>query len=151
MQVDLVIFMEVVMLDYKVTSIEKKDENKIYKLLASEINDSKLIIRIRQHIRKGIAYKMIVGTEIKAIFMAMDFNTHYSLSYYFVKEDVRKKMPSLFFFLHCINKIKDKPIYIKANKNLSDYERYFVPTTEKNIYKFKGLREDARWAELLKL
>ena len=79
MQVDSVIFMEAVMLDYKITSIEKKDENKIYKLLASEINDSKLIIRIRQHIRKGIAHKMIAGTEIKAIFMAMDFKDRKSV------------------------------------------------------------------------
>jgi hypothetical protein len=141
--------MEVAMVEYDITKITQQDTQEVYKLLCSEIKEPKLLVNIKNHIRHAFAYKMVVEGKIQAVMLAKKFPAHYSLSYYFVVEDMRKKMPSLFFFLHSMDKLKGLPVYIKANKNLSLYERYYEPCGD-GIYKFKGLREDETWAELLK-
>lgn len=149
MQVGLATFMEAAMLEYDITPISQKDIHEVYKLFHTEIKDPKLMVNIKNHIRHGLAYKMVVGGKIEAAMLAKKFPTHVSLSYYIIAEQRRKKLFSLFFFLFCVKKMQGLPIYIKANKNFSDYERYFEHTGG-GVYKFKGLREDASWAELLK-
>lgn len=137
------------MLEYDIAQISQQDINEVYKLFYTEIKEPKLLVNIKNHIRHEIAYKMVVDGKIEAVMLAKKFPKHFSLSYYIVAEQRRKKMPSLFFFLFCVKKMQGLPIYIKANKNLKDYERYFEKCGS-GVYKFKGLREDASWAELLK-
>lgn len=149
MQVGLATFMEAAMLEYDISQITQKDTQEVYKLFHTEIKDPKLIVNIKNHIRHGLAYKMVVGGKIEAAMLAKKFPTHVSLSYYIIAEQRRKKLFSLFFFLFCVKKMQGLPIYIKANKNFSDYEQYFEKH-DGDTYKFKGLREDASWAELLK-
>lgn len=142
-------FMEAAMLEYDISQITQKDTQEVYKLFHTEIKDPKLMVNIKNHIRHGLAYKMVVGGKIEAAMLAKKFPTHVSLSYYIIAEQRRKKLFSLFFFLFCVKKMQGLPIYIKANKNFSDYEQYFEKH-DGDTYKFKGLREDASWAELLK-
>lgn len=149
MQAVLATFMEAAMLEYDITPISQKDIHEVYGLFKYEVKDPKLLVNIKSHIRHELAYKMVVGGKIEAAMLAKKFKTHYSLSYYIIAPQRRKKMPSLFFFLFCVKKMQALPIYVKANKNLKDYERYFEHTGD-GIYKFKGLREDASWAELLR-
>lgn len=137
------------MSEYEIVKLCQQDVYEVYKLLGSEIKEPKLLINIKNHIRHHLAYKMVKGGSVKGVMLARKFEKHYSLSYYLIEEGTRRKMPSLFFFLFCIKKMQPLPIYVKANKNLKDYERYFEHSGG-GIYKFKGLREDASWAELLK-
>lgn len=149
MQVGLATFMEAAMLEYEIEKISQHDTHEVYKLFHTEIKDPKLLKNIKDHIRHGISYKMVVDGRIEAAMLAKKFPTHVSLSYYIIAEQKRKKLFSLFFFLFCVKKMQGLPIYIKANKNFSDYEQYFEKH-DGDTYKFKGLREDASWAELLK-
>ncbi|QDF28993.1 hypothetical protein [Halarcobacter anaerophilus] len=138
------------MLDYKITPISENDAYTINKTLLKELKDKRLFKNILMHIRKGIAIKLEDNSEIAGFCLAKEFNTHFSLSYYYIYEKHRKKIGSFFFFSHCLTKMKNKPIYVQKNKNYKMYERYFNTTTQKGIIRFKGLREDSQWVELLK-
>ena len=79
---------------------------------------------------------------ILGVFLAKRFNTHYSLSYYYLSEEVRRKPITLHFFLFCTKKLNPLfDIYIKKNKNYETYSRYFSATQDKEILKFSGLRD----------
>ena len=140
--------MEAVMLDYKITPISENDAYIINKTLLKELKDKRLFKNILMHIRKGIAIKLEDNGEIAGFCLAKEFNTHFSLSYYYIYENHRKKIGSFFFFSHCLTKMKNKPIYVQKNKNYKMYERYFSTTIQKGIIRFKGLREDSQWVGL---
>jgi hypothetical protein len=142
--------MEVAMLDYKITPINKADAYKINKALLKELKDRKLLKNVLMHIKKGIAIKLECDGEIAGFCLALEFQTHFSLSYYYIYSEHRRKMGSFFFFSHCLSKMKNKPIFVQKNKNYEMYKRYFNITAENEIIQFKGLREDMQWAELLK-
>lgn len=138
------------MLDYKITPIIKSDAYKINKALLKELKDRKLLKNVLMHIKKGIALKLEYDGEIAGFCLAMEYQTHFSLSYYYIYSEHRRKMGSFFFFSHCLSKMKNKPIFVKKNKNYEMYRRYFNETSQESIIKFKGLREETQWAELLK-
>lgn len=150
MHQDLVIFMEVVMLDYKISPINKNDAYIINKTLLKELKEKNLLKKIIIHVRKGIALKLTHKEKIVGFCLAKEFNRHFSLSFYYIYDEHRKKMVSFFFFAHCINKMKGKPIFVQKNKNHKLYKKYFEETEQEGILLFKGLREDAKWAESLK-
>jgi hypothetical protein len=142
--------MGVVMLDYKITPINKSEAYKINKALLKELKDRKLLKNVLMHIKKGIALKLEYDGEIAGFCLAMEYPTHFSLSYYYIYEEHRKKMGSLFFFMHCLDKMKNKPVFVKKNKNYEMYKRYFHITQQDGILQFKGLREDMQWVALLR-
>lgn len=142
--------MEVVYMLFDIEQVTNKDVFEINKILIKEVGKTS-IKEIKNHIRKGIALKLVdENGRLAAFCLAKEFDTHFSLSYYFILEEQRKKYPSLFFFLHCFYKLKSKPIFIKKNKNFEQYSKYFEKTKDENILRFKNLREDEQWVELLK-
>lgn len=142
--------MDHVMLDYKISPIQKTDAYEINKTLLKEVKDRKLLKNILMHIRKGIALKLEYKGEIAGFCLAREYETHFSLSYYYILPYFRRKMVSFFFFAHCLNKMKNKGIFVQKNKNYAMYKKYFNTTEDDGVLYFKGLREDSQWAELLK-
>lgn len=136
--------------DYKIERLTQKDIFLVGKILSKELNYVGFSKHVKEHIRHCISYKMEENGEMKAFFMVKKFQKNYSLTHFYIDESIRKKKPAFFFFLFCIKKMQGLPIYIKANKNLKDYERYFKKTEKENIYLFEGLRKESEWAELLK-
>lgn len=134
---------------YKIEKIEKKDIQKINKVLIKEIGKSQ-IKHLEECRRKGIVYKLVVENEILAFCLAYEYEEYISLSYFFVEEKIRRKLQSLFFILFCFDKMTHKPIYIKQNKNLKDYKRYFEKTEDRGIWLFTGFRKDIEWVEKLR-
>jgi len=143
--------MGVLELSFKIVPIKKEDIFAINKIIKSEVKKDQTT-NIKTHIRRGIAYKMIdeKSKNIAAFCLAYELDTHFSLSYYYVFEDYRRKLPSIFFFMFCLEKMKNKNIYVKKNKNYDQYKTYFTQINE-NILRFQGLKDNAKWADLLKV
>lgn len=135
-------------MSYKIFSINKKDIKEINKILIREIG-TKEIKEIKESLKNGFAKKITVENKIVGFCLATEFTTHISLSYYYLKDEIRKKPMSLFFFAYCFSKLSHKPIYVKKNRNFDMYSRYFEKTEDEEIIKFKNLREETEWAELL--
>jgi len=117
---------------YKIRAAHKLDETRFYNFLKSEVEDKNLYKNIKEHIRKGVAYKIQDKTgNIKGVFLAMKFKEHISLSYFLVSKDLRCKPISLKFFLKCMYELKpDLPIYAIKNKNYETYKSYFKQSCE---------------------
>lgn len=147
---DLEIFMGAVMSEYRIVPLKKSDAYTINKTLIKELKDKKLFKNVIMHLRKGIALKLEYDGKIAGFFLAKEFQTHFSMSYYYIYPNHRRKMCSFFFFMHCLDKMKHKAIFVKKNHNYKLYERYFHTTIENNIIQFKGLREEEQWVALLK-
>jgi hypothetical protein len=141
--------------NYKIRKAHKLDNQRFYNLLSSEVDNKTLVKDIKDHIRNETCFKLQNETgEVLGVFLCKRFKTHYSLSYFFLKEEVRRKPIALKFFLHCTSKLNPLvPIYIKKNKNLETYARYFETTQDEDILRFKGLRDtnlDEKIKEALK-
>lgn len=142
MQVDWVTFMEQHISQYKIRKTHKLDNQRIYNLLYKEVENPNLMKDIREHIRNDLSYKLTDGQKILGLFLVKRFDSYFSLSYYYLDESIRKKPISLKFFLQCIGRLNPLiPIYIKSNKNINLYDRYFEKTERDGILKFKGLRD----------
>lgn len=137
-------------MEFKIEPIKKDDLCEINKVLIKEIGKSQ-IKRLKAHLKSRLSFKLIdENSKICAFCLAFDCNTHFSLSYYYVYENHRRKWQSFFFFSYCFLKMKDKSIFVKKNKNYEQYKRYFENTSQKDIIKFKSLREDREWVALLR-
>ena len=135
--------------DYKIEPIGQKDMPSLSRVLLKELDYKDFTKHVKEHVRRGIAYKMVQDGNMVAFFLAKRFEKNYSLTHFFLDERVRKKKGAFFFFLYCLRKIQGLPIFIEANKNIKEYERYFKKTSQKNVYLFEGLRKETEWAELL--
>ena len=136
-------------MSFKIVAIEKKDLLEINKILIKEIGSSQLP-HLKECLRKGYAKKILKNSEIVGFCLLLEYTTHISLSYYYILEEYRRKPISLFFFINIFSQINHKEIYIKKNKNLEQYTKYFETTEKDGILKFTNLRKDYEWAELLK-
>ncbi len=130
--------------DYEIKQIGMCDVYEIKNILIPEISgimsDRDITKNIIRHINKGMALKLVSENRMLAFWMSLDKGNFISLSHFYATTEIRKKYPLFFFFMNCLHKTNKKPIYIYANKNIQDYERYFEPTKKKNLYRFVGLR-----------
>lgn len=135
--------MGVVYLSYKIRKSHKLDAQRFFNLLKTEVDNKDLFNEIKEHIRHGVCFKLQdKDGNILGVFLCKKYKTHYSLSYYFLKEEVRKKPISLIFFMHCMARLNPLfEVFIMKNKNYQTYSRYFTPTNDENILKFSGLRD----------
>ena len=136
-------------MSFKIMPIEKKDLLEINKTLITEIGSTQLS-HLKECLRKGYARKLTIDNKIIGFCLLLEYTTHISLSYYYISEEYRKKPIGLFFFMNIFCQINHKPIYIKQNKNIIQYERYFQKTSKSGVLKFTNLRKDFEWVELLK-
>lgn len=141
--------MEALKLDYKVRAMHKLDDTRVYNFLKNEVEINTLAKEIKEHIRKGICYKLQNEKgEIKGVFMAMQYKEHTSLSYYLLSDEVRMKPIGFKLFLIGISKLNPLlPIFVKKNKNYDTYRNYFKELDDEYLL-FQGLRQDKYIKEL---
>lgn len=150
--------MEAVQSEYKCRKMHKLDFQRVFTFLNPHVENLTLLKDIKDHIRHGDCYKLQNNDGlILGVFLAKKFDTHYSLSYYYLSEEVRRKPITLYFFLFCTKKLNPLfELYINKNKNYETYSKYFSPTKDENILKFTGLRDSTlddkfkgvlQWAE----
>lgn len=142
-------------MSYKIRKTHKLDNQRIYNLLCSHVENNNLVKDIKEHIRNDTSFKLQDEEgNVLGVFLAKRFKNFYSLSYYFLKEEVRRKPITLKFFIYCTSRLNPLvPLYIMKNKNFETYSRYFEQTEDENILKFIGLRDssvDDKIKEVLK-
>lgn len=136
--------MEALKLDYKIRAMHKLDDIRVYNFLRDELDIKTLSKEIKEHIRKGICYKLQNEKgEIKGVFMATHFKEHTSLSFYLLSEEVRMKPIGFKLFLVGMSKLNPiLPIFVKKNKNYNMYKKYFIDWGTDDLLLFKGFGKD---------
>ena len=96
-------------MSYKIRKSHKLDAQRFFNLLKTEVDNKDLTKDIKEHIRHGVCFKLQDEEgNVLGVFLCMKFKTHYSLSYYFLKEEVRRKPISLIFFFKCVRNLNPR-------------------------------------------
>ena len=130
----------------EIKKVEYKDAIEIKKLLVNSpsiINTSRLLPEILEHIEKDgcVANKIEKDGNVLGVWLSKEFDTHTSLSYLFIKEELRKKPIVLELFMKSLVQINNsKPLLLSA-KDTTGFEKYVkLVDKKKNLYEFKGFR-----------
>ena len=130
----------------EIKKVEYKDAIEIKKLLVnspSVVNTSRLLPDILEHIEKDgcIANKIEKDGNVLGVWLSKEFDTHTSLSYLFIKEELRRKPIVLELFMKSLVQISSsKPLLLSA-KDTTGFEKYVKLIDKKNnLYEFKGFR-----------
>lgn len=130
----------------EIKKVEYKDAIEIKKLLVdsnSIVSTSRLLPEILEHIEKDecIANKIEKDGNVLGVWLSKEFDTHTSLSYLFIKEELRKKPIVLELFMKSLVQINNsKPLLLSA-KDTTGFEKYVkLVDKKKNLYEFKGFR-----------
>lgn len=107
------------------------------------LNTSSLLRDVVGHIGKSECIAKVMTNEGKlvGVWLSKEFETHTSLSFFFIAEEFRKKMCVLQFFQECFSKVTiSKPMFIGA-KDITGFEKYVVAVEgNPDVYAFKGFR-----------
>lgn len=130
--------MEVVFRDASIS-----DAVKINALLkkSSAINTDTLLRDVISHIGKDNSVAKVIDSDngILGVWMSKEFDTHTSLSFFYIHEDIRRRIELYMFFKHCFALVNvDKPLMI-STRDVTGFERY-VEKVGDELYQFVGLR-----------
>ena len=130
----------------EIKEVEYKDAINIKKLLVSSpsiVNTWRLLPEILEHTDKEncVAKKVVDGDKILGIWLSKEYETHTSLSYFYVADEIRRKSIVIEFFMSCMVLIcKYKQLVVCAN-DTTGFSRYVEPIEgQKDTYVFKGFR-----------
>lgn len=130
----------------EIKKVEYKDAINIKKMLVNSpsiVSSGKLLPEILEHIDKEgcVAKKIVDGDMLLGIWLSKEYETHTSLSYFYVADEIRRKSIVIEFFMSCMVLIsKDKSLVICA-KDTTGFSRYVEPIEgQKDTYVFKGFR-----------
>ena len=132
---------------YSIEEVNFKDSVEIKKLLMNSksiaVSKGKLLQEILMHIenKDSVAMKITRDGKILGVWLSKEFETHTSLSYFYVDEEIRRKSIVIEFFMSCMVLIsKDKSLVICA-KDTAGFGKYVEPIEgQKDTYVFKGFR-----------
>jgi hypothetical protein len=123
----------------KLEPMKVRDIDEVVAILQPITGDSKIRRRIKQHIRDGLCRIMRDSDNVVcALAMAISDGINVSLSYYWVREDKRKSLASLWLFMGVFPYFKDRNVYIHS-EDVSTFKEYVEPTKKKNEYRFIGV------------
>ena len=130
----------------EIEKVEYKDAISIKKMLvnsSSIVSTGKLLPEILEHIDKEgcVAKKIVDGDRLLGVWLSKEYETHTSLSYFYMADEIRRKSIVIEFFMSCMVLIsKDKSLVICA-KDTTGFSRYVEPIEgQKDTYVFKGFR-----------
>ena len=130
---------------YSIEEVNFKDSVEIKKLLMNSksiaVSKGKLLQEILMHIenKDSVAMKITRDGKILGVWLSKEFETHISLSYFFIAEELRAKSIVIEFFMKClILTNRDKPIII-TTKDTTGFSKY-VEKINETQYLFKGFR-----------
>ena len=130
----------------EIKKAEYKDAIEIKKLLVNSpsiVNTGRLLPEILEHIEKDgcVANKIEKDGNILGVWLSKEFDTHTSLSYLFIAEELRKKPIVLEFFMKSLVQISNSKPLVLSTKDTTGFEKYVKLIDEKkNLYEFKGFR-----------
>ena len=130
----------------EIKKVEYKDAIGIKKLLVdsnSIVSTSRLLPEILEHIEKDecVANKIEKDGNVLGVWLSKEFDTHTSLSYLFIKEELRRKPIVLELFMKSLVQISNSKPLVLSTKDTTGFEKYVKLIDEKkNLYEFKGFR-----------
>ena len=130
----------------EIKKVEYKDAIEIKKLLVNSpsiVNTSRLLPEILEHIEKDgcVANKIEKDGNILGVWLSKEFDTHTSLSYLFIEEDLRRKSIVLELFMKSLIQISNSKPLLLSTKDTTGFEKYVKLIDKKNnLYEFKGFR-----------
>ena len=130
----------------EIKKAEYKDAIEIKKLLVNSpsiVNTGRLLPEILEHIEKDgcVANKIEKDGNILGVWLSKEFDTHTSLSYLFIAEELRKKSIVLELFMKSLVQISNSKPLVLSTKDTTGFEKYVKLIDKKNnLYEFKGLR-----------
>ena len=130
----------------EIKKVEYKDAIEIKKLLVNSpsiVNTGRLLPEILEHIdRKGcVANKIEKDGNVLGVWLSKEFDTHTSLSYLFIKEELRRKPIVLELFMKSLVQISNSKPLLLSTKDTTGFEKYVKLIDKKNnLYEFKGFR-----------
>ena len=130
----------------EIKKVEYKDAIGIKKLLVdsnSIVSTSRLLPEILEHIEKDecVANKIEKDGNVLGVWLSKEFDTHTSLSYFFTKEELRKKPIVLELFMKSLVQISNSKPLVLSTKDTTGFEKYVKLIDEQNnLYEFKGFR-----------
>ena len=130
----------------EIKKVEYKDAIEIKKLLVNSpsiVNTGRLLPEILEHIDKEgcVANKIEKDGNILGVWLSKEFDTHTSLSYLFIAEELRKKSIVLELFTKSLIQISNSKPLVLSTKDTTGFEKYVKLVDEKNnLYEFKGFR-----------
>ena len=130
----------------EIKKVEYKDAIEIKKLLVdsnSIVSTSRLLPEILEHIEKDecVANKIEKDGNVLGVWLSKEFDTHTSLSYLFIAEELRRKSIVLELFMKSLIQISNSKPLVLSTKDTTGFEKYVKLIDEKNnLYEFKGLR-----------
>lgn len=130
----------------EIKEVEYKDAINIKKLLVSSpciVNTGRLLPEILEHTDKEncVAKKVVDGDRLLGVWLSKEYETHTSLSYFYIAEEIRLKRIVLEFFMSCVVLTNNsKPMTI-STKDISGFNKYVQPIEgQEDMYIFKGFR-----------
>ena len=130
----------------EIKKVEYKDAIEIKKLLVNSpsiVNTSRLLPEILEHIEKDgcVANKIEKDGNVLGVWLSKEFDTHTSLSYLFIEEDLRRKSIVLELFMKSLIQISNSKPLLLSTKDTTGFEKYVKLIDKKNnLYEFKGFR-----------
>ena len=130
----------------EIKKVEYKDAIEIKKLLVNSpsiINTSRLLPEILEHIEKDgcVANKIENDGNILGVWLSKEFDTHTSLSYLFIREELRRKSIVLELFMKSLVQTSNSKPLVLSTKDTTGFEKYVKLIDKKNnLYEFKGFR-----------
>ena len=130
----------------EIKKVEYKDAIEIKKLLVNSpsiVDTGKLLPEILEHIDKDgcVANKIVDGDMLLGIWLSKEYETHTSLSYFYVADEIRRKSIVIEFFMSCIVLIDKNKQLVMCAKDTTGFSRYVEPIEgQKDTYVFKGFR-----------
>ena len=130
---------------HNIEKVNFEDSVEIKKLLMNSksiaVRKGKLLQEILMHIdnKDSIAMKITKDERILGVWLSKEFESHTSLSYFFIAEELRAKSIVIEFFMKClILTDRNKPIII-TTKDTTGFSKY-VEKINDTQYLFKGFR-----------
>lgn len=135
----------------KLEPVKMRDIDEIEAILKPITGEMKIRRRIKQHINVGLC-RLIRDDEGKicALALAATDGKRVSLTNYWIREDKRKTLMSLFMFIGVFAFFKDKEVYIRS-KDISTFQEYVEPTGKKDEYRFIGVGSNIDPDKLVKM
>ena len=130
----------------EIKKVEYKDAIDIKKLLVNSpsiVDTGRLLPEILEHIDKEgcVANKIDKDGAILGVWLSKEYDTHISLSYFFIRPEVRLQRIVLDLFMKSVIQCnKGKPLLVQT-KDSTGFDKYFeLIDNENDIYRFKGFR-----------
>ncbi|MDD2267469.1 hypothetical protein [Sulfuricurvum sp.] len=132
----------------KLEPMRGRDIDEVEAILKPITGDLKIRRRIKEHLRIGLC-RIIRDDEniICALALAGSDGVNVSLTNYWVREDKRKTLVSLWLFSAVFPYFKGKNVYIKSD-DISTFSAYVEPTRKKNEYRFIGTGKNIDFEKL---